>query len=88
MAQRIGATPEQLTELRRVFDDQASEIDQLRGRIDGKLGSVDWQGPRHDDFVQRWNGDFRRALTQLQQALRDAGREAHEVGERIRQAGS
>lgn len=88
MAQRIGATPEQLTELKRVFDAQVGEVTRLESTISNKLGSVDWQGQAHDRFEQMWNGEFKRSLSKLREALTDAGNDAHQTGERIRQAGS
>ena len=85
---RIGATPEQLTELKSVFDRQSEAVEQLQGTVTSRLGAVDWQGPAHDRFVQRWEGEFKAALRRLQAELQSAGREAHETGQRIRAAGS
>ena len=85
---RIAATPEQLTQLKSTFDQQAQNVQQLVSTISGRLGSVDWEGPAHDRFVQAWDGEFKPALSRLQEDLRAAGNEAHQTGERIRAAGS
>lgn len=85
---RIGATPEQLTELKSVFDRQSDAVEQLTSTVTSKLNAVDWQGPARDRFVQMWEGEFKTALRRLQSELQAAGREAHETGQRIRAAGS
>jgi WXG100 family type VII secretion target len=85
---RIGASPEELTQLKSVFDTQSDRITDLINAVASKLNSVDWQGPAHDRFKNQWDGDFMKTLRNLQQALQDAGREAHQVGDNIRKAGS
>lgn len=85
---RIGATPEQLTELKVVFDRQSESVEQLMTAVTSKLGSVDWQGPAHDRFVQSWESEFKPLLRRLQNDLQTAGREADQAGQRIRAAGS
>lgn len=85
---RIGATPEQLTELKGVFDRQSDAVDQLMAAVTSKLASVDWQGPAHDRFVQSWENEFKPSLRKLQTELQGAGREADQAGQRIRAAGS
>lgn len=85
---RIGATPEQLTELKTVFETQSGRIEDLITAVSNKLNSVDWEGPAHTRFKGRWDVEFMKVLRNLQQALQEAGREAQQVGEKIRVAGS
>ena len=85
---RIGATPEELTALKGVFDAQAGKVDELVAAVNSKLGAVDWQGPAHDKFQNLWETQFKTALRNLQESLRAAGNEAQRVGENIRIAGT
>ncbi len=85
---RVGATPEELTALKGVFDTQSQVVDNLQSTITSRLSATDWQGPARERFDATWSTEFKPALQRLQVALQDLGREAHQTGERIRAAGS
>ena len=87
MAQ-IGAEMEQLDQLRQVFTQKASEIEQLMSAIDGQVGGTWWVGPAADRFRDQWNGSFKPNLRNLQSALTDASGEVARRHSALQAAGS
>ena len=76
---QIGAEMEQLDQLRQIFTQKASEIEQLKSAIDGQVNGTWWVGPAADRFKAEWAGSFKPNLTNLQSALTEA---SAEVGRR------
>lgn len=70
-----GANPEQLSQLGTTLTRQIDAITQVLSTVDSAVGSTTWQGPARERFVEEWNGSFKRALGQLNEAFGLAGRD-------------
>ena len=70
---QIGADVQELTSLGNTFTRQRATIEQLMTTVDGAVNSTTWIGPARERFVEEWNGSFKRALNQLNEAFDVAG---------------
>ena len=84
----IGGEIDQLSALKSNFDRQSGNVSELVSSIDGQLGNTYWVGPAAERFKASWNGEFKRMLTNLQQALTEAGAEVARRRDALVQAGS
>lgn len=69
-----GANCEQLTNLGTTLTKQIDVIAQVMSTVDGALNATTWTGPARDRFAEDWNGSFKQALNQLNDAFGLAGR--------------
>jgi hypothetical protein len=71
-----GADVEQLRALATALDRSSADIDSVRSRIDGMIGSSPWRGPDADRFRDEWRerdaADLRRASEALSTQARRA----------------
>jgi WXG100 family type VII secretion target len=88
MAERIGASIEQLTELKSTFDREAQNIEALVGNIGGRLADTDWEGGAAERFRAQWASEFEPSLRNLRQALEEAGLEVARRRDNLVQGGS
>jgi uncharacterized protein YukE len=70
-----GANPEQLTHLGTTLNRQIDAIASVMSSVDGVLDGTTWQGPARERFVEEWNGSFKQALNNLNEAFGMAGRD-------------
>jgi uncharacterized protein YukE len=70
-----GANPEQLTHLGTTLSRQIDAIASVMSSVDGVLDGTTWQGPARERFVEEWNGSFKQALNNLNEAFEMAGRD-------------
>lgn len=84
----IGGEIDQLSGLKANFDRQSGNVAELMSSIDGQIGNTYWVGPAAERFKASWNGEFKRMLTNLQQALTEAGVEVARRRDALVQAGS
>jgi WXG100 family type VII secretion target len=84
----ISGDPEQLSSLKRTFDQQAATIEQLVATLRSQLEGTQWQGPSADRFRSVWSGEFEPVLRRLVEALIAAGVELGAARDRLIQAGS
>lgn len=70
-----GANPEQLSHLGTTLTRQIDVITQVMSTVDGVLSGTTWQGPARERFVEEWNGNFKQALSKLNEAFGLAGRD-------------
>lgn len=84
---RIGASIEELDDLKSTFDRQAEQVAQLARAIRTKLDNTAWEGPAAERFRGSWSSEFEPSLTKLGTALRDAGGEVDKRREALLQAG-
>jgi uncharacterized protein YukE len=81
----MGLDPEQVNATRTVFVTQADAVTELTTRLTNEVqnnigaGRPAWEGPRADQFVNTWNGEFKPALDKLRQALDEAIKELESV---------
>lgn len=85
---RIGATMEELDQLKRTFDNQSVNVADLSRNIDGVVHSTNWEGPAADRFRQAWDSDFKPMLERLRGSLGDAGTEVGRRRDALQAAGS
>jgi uncharacterized protein YukE len=84
----IGGEVDQLTALKTTFDRQSANVAELVSSIDGQINSTYWVGPAAERFKGQWSGDFKRMLTNLQNALGEAGTEVARRRDALIKAGS
>ena len=84
---RIGASIEELSDLRAAFDRQAEQVIQLARMIRSQLDNTAWEGPAAERFRSSWAGEFEPSMSRLSGALRDAGVEVDKRREALLQAG-
>lgn len=85
---QIGGEVDQLSALKTTFDQQAGHVSELVSTIDAKLNSTYWVGPAADRFKGQWNGEFKRMLANLQNALAESGAEVARRRDALVHAGS
>jgi len=69
----LGQIPEDVQALGADFDTKAGEVETLITAITTRLQATTWRGNDRDHFESTWSGEITNSLTQLAQALRDAG---------------
>lgn len=71
----FGANLADLDQLRSMFDNKAGEVQSLQSSLGGKIapGATAWEGPGADKFRSAWETEFSPALTNLREALVQAG---------------
>ncbi len=84
---RIGASIEELSDLKAAFDRQAEQVMQLARTIRTQLDNTAWEGPASERFRSSWSGEFEPSMGKLSGALRDAGVEVDKRREALLQAG-
>ena len=87
MSGKIGGTIEQMTGMGSTFTTEAGEVDRLVNAITSQLGSTDWEGGAAQRFRDQWNGEFRNALVQVAQGLRDCADEVKKRAAALEQVG-
>lgn len=85
---RIGASIEQLDQLKRTFDTQSQNVGSLSSTVTSAVAGTDWEGPAATKFRDAWEREFRPMLQKLQEALTDAGTEVGRRRDAIQAAGS
>lgn len=70
-----GANPDELAGLGSTLNNQIESIDAVMRSVDGVLNGTTWQGPARERFVQEWNGSFKSALANLNEAFGAAGQD-------------
>jgi len=84
----VGGELGQLQSLKRTFDKNSQEVQQLSSAIAKQLESTWWKGGAADRFRNAWNSEFSPALKKLQQALQEAGHEVQRRHDALERAGS
>ncbi len=79
-----GANPEQLTHLGTTLNQQIDAITSMMSTVDGVLNGTTWQGPARERFVEEWNGSFKQALNNLNEAFGVAGRDCMARSDELR----
>lgn len=79
-----GANPEQLTHLGSTLNQQIDAIASVMSTVDGVLNGTTWQGPARERFVEEWNGSFKQALNNLNEAFGLAGRDCMARSDELR----
>jgi uncharacterized protein YukE len=70
-----GANPEQLAALGRTLSQQIEQINHVTATVDSVLHGTVWTGPAQARFSEEWNGSFKQALSRLNEAFDQAGRD-------------
>lgn len=70
---RITVTPENLRSIAKTCRAQASEINSVERTVNAAIVNSGWNSPAATKFKNDWNTDYRKALAQLDQALRSLG---------------
>ncbi len=70
----FGANLADLDALKGLFENKASEVNQLTNTLNGRVqpGATAWQGPGADKFRSAWSTDFQPAMVKLESALTEA----------------
>ena len=79
-----AVTPEELTSLGNTLKAQIGEVNQIISSVDNPLGSIPWSGPAKDKFTEEWNGNFKSALSKLNEAFDVAGKDCIDRAEGAR----
>lgn len=80
MSDTVGVNLGQMTELQRLFETKAAEVERLVADVSrlvgnaGAPGSVHWQGRIADEFRAEWDSTYVKNLRQLVQALQEQAR--------------
>jgi len=64
--------PEDLLNLRSVFDQQAEAVEALRGAIQAAIDGTVWESPAATEFRNVWGSEFTPMLMSLREALNNA----------------
>ena len=84
MAQ-LGANVEELDNLGRRFDEEASKIEGIMQTITGQVDAVWWMGADADRFRNEWQTTHRTSLRNICQSLSDAANRCRSQAEQQRQ---
>ncbi|KGH45247.1 hypothetical protein IN07_18430 [Modestobacter caceresii] len=68
------------------MDNNAAQIEQLIGTLNGALESTEWIGPDRERFVGDWHGTFMPQLTTVANSLRDTANAARSNADQQEQA--
>ncbi len=68
-----GANPDELSQLGQTLRNQIEAVDAIIRTVDGRAQSTTWTGPARDRFMSEWNGNFKQALSRLNEAFDAAG---------------
>ncbi len=71
-----GMDIEGVRQLAAQMDNNAAQIEQLIGTLNGALESTEWIGPDRERFVGDWHGTFMPQLTTVANSLRDTANAA------------
>ena len=86
MSGRVGGTIEQMNMMGTQFNNEADTLSSLVGRITSQLNSTDWEGGAAQRFRDKWNGEFRNVLTQVEAGLRECSTEVRNRANALAQA--
>lgn len=79
-----AVTPEELTSLGGTLKSQIEAVNSIVTSVDNPLGSIAWTGPAKEKFTQEWSGNFKTALTKLNEAFEVAGSDCERRAEGAR----
>lgn len=65
----LQMNPEDLLNLRRVFDTQAEAVTSLQTTVQGAIDGTVWESPAATEFRNVWGSEFVPALNNLRDAL-------------------
>ncbi|MEL6889970.1 MAG: hypothetical protein AAFP84_00115 [Actinomycetota bacterium] len=80
----FGANPDELHALGTTLKQQIGAVDSIIRAVDGPVGSIAWTGPARERFLEEWNGNFKSALTRLNEAFEAAGNDCVARAEGLR----
>lgn len=69
----ITVTPQEVDALGTHCKEQGGEVKRVMDNITAKIGATQWDSPAAKKFKGDWDGKFKRALTELAQALDELG---------------
>jgi WXG100 family type VII secretion target len=84
---QIGGSIEEMHQLRAALEREAQTVAQVAGNISNQVNGTMWTGPAADRFRGQWDGEFRPALNNLQQALSVYSQEVARHAEALMRAG-
>ncbi len=79
-----AVTPDELTSLGTTLKAQIEAVNTIITSVDNPLGSIAWTGPAKEKFMQEWTGNFKNALTKLNEAFDVAGTDCERRAEGAR----
>ena len=65
----LQMNPEDLLNLRRVFDTQSEAVTSLQSTVQGAMDGTVWESPAATEFRNVWGSEFVPALNNLRDAL-------------------
>ncbi len=68
----LQMNPEDLLNLRQVFDTQSEAVTTLQTSVQGSIDGTVWESPAANEFRNVWAGEFVPALNNLREALSKA----------------
>jgi WXG100 family type VII secretion target len=68
----LQMNPEDLLNLRQVFDTQSEAVTSLQSAVQGAVDGTNWESPAANEFRNVWAGEFVPALNNLREALSNA----------------
>ncbi len=81
-----GMNIEGVRQLAAQMDNNAGQIEQLMGALNGALESTEWIGPDRERFVGDWQNTFMPQLTAVANSLRDTANAARGNADQQEQA--
>lgn len=91
MVGKISGSMDQMQQLSKDFSTSSGEVQSLTSRLDGIVNGTigsGWEGNAANRFRELWQGEFKSALSKLDQALADASREVENRKQALIQADS
>lgn len=84
MSASHGATPEELDGIGTTLISQIEIVNKIVTDVDSPLNNSSWVGPARDAFQSEWDGNFKTALTKLNEAFDVAGKDCKNRAEGTR----
>lgn len=83
----IGGSIDEMQQLRAALEREAQAVAQVASNVANQVNGTTWTGPAADRFRAQWEGEFRPALGQLEQALAAYSQEVGRHAEALMRAG-
>ncbi len=84
----LQMNPEDLLNLRRVFDTQADAVTTLQSTVQGAIDGTVWESPAAAEFRNVWGSEFVPALNNLREALSRAAMGVQNSHDKVVEANS
>lgn len=86
MAVDTGLSYQDMDALARDLNKAGADVQDLQARVTAVLGRTQWVGASATRFREAWDGDYKKSLQNLQQALQGLAQEVNTRKQRFQEA--